>query len=72
MALSLNLNGATTISMMTLVRMPLGLFGSIATLCIQSKSSLIIAALSVAFFVIPSVVLPSVVMLNVVAPLNES
>ncbi len=71
MALSLNLNGAMTISMMTLVRMPLGLFGLIATLGIQNKSSLSVAALSVAFFVIPSVVLLSVIMLNVVAPPNE-
>ncbi len=71
MALSLNLNGATTFSMMTLVRMPLGLLGLIATLGIQSKSSLSIAALSVAFFVIPSVMLLNVIMLNVVAPLNE-
>ncbi len=71
MALSLNLNGATTFSKMTLVRMTLGLLGLIATLGIQSKRSLTIAALSVAFFVISSVMLLSVIMLNVVAPPYE-
>ncbi len=71
MALSLNLNGATTFSMMTLVRITLGLLGLIVTLGIQSKSSLNIVALSVAFFVIPSVMLLSVIMLNVVVPPNE-
>jgi len=71
MALSLNLNGATTFSKMTLVRITLGLLGLIVTLGIQSKSSLSIAALSVAFSVIPSVMLLNVIMLNVVAPPNE-